>query len=145
MPSELTTRASVRINAPASKVWEALTTPELISRWLFGVTTETDWTVGSPILHRGEYQDRPYEDRGTILEVRAERLIRHAHWSPVSGLPDTPEHYQEVSWSLFDDDGSTEVTVTEVNRPSDSAKDVSDQAWQSALAALKELLEGRGS
>jgi uncharacterized protein YndB with AHSA1/START domain len=59
MPSELTTRASVRINAPVSKVWEALTTPELISRWFFGVTTETDWTVGRPIVHRGEYQGRP--------------------------------------------------------------------------------------
>src|SRR4029077_10504769 len=46
---DIATRASIMVDAPAAKVWFALTTPELIKQWFFGVDTETDWTEGSPI------------------------------------------------------------------------------------------------
>lgn len=141
MPRELTTEVSITIGAPPSAVWEALTDPELVRRWFFGVETETDWAEGSAIVHRGEYQGRPYEDRGTIVRVVPERLLVHTHWSPVSGLPDEPEHYQEVTWSLAERDGGTELTVREVNLPSETAKDVSEQGWRAALGALRDQLE----
>lgn len=141
MPGHLTTEASITIAAPATKVWDALTTPDLIERWFFGVETETDWAVGSPIVHRGEYRGKPYEDRGTIVAVEPSHRLVHTHWSPVSGLPDRPEHYQEVTWSLSERDAGTELTVSEINLPSEEAKAVSEQAWNAALAVLKELLE----
>lgn len=141
MPIDISTQASITIDASAAKVWEALTTADLVKRWFFGVDTETDWAEGSPIVHRGEYQGRSYEDRGTILKVEPGRLLVHTHWSPVSGLPDSPENYQEVSWALSEQNGKTELTVTEVNLPSEEAKAVSEQGWQAALTDLKELLE----
>lgn len=141
MPNDLSTSVSITIDAPAAKVWEALTTPELITRWFFGVDTETDWAVGSPIVHRGEYQGKPYEDRGTIVEFEPGRRLVHTHWSPASGLPDRPEHYQEVTWSLSEHGGSTDLSVREVNLPSEKARGVSEQGWNGALAALKDLLE----
>ena len=58
------------IDAPAPKVWLALTTPELIKEWFFGVDTETDWTEGSSIVHRGLYQGQPYEDKGRIVKIQ---------------------------------------------------------------------------
>jgi uncharacterized protein YndB with AHSA1/START domain len=142
MPHDITTSTSVEIAAPAARVWEALMTPELIRRWFFGVDTETDWRPGGPIVHRGEYQGRPYEDRGTILEVEPRRRLVHTHWSPVSGLPDEPEHYQEVTWTLSERDGATELRVSETNLPSEDARAVSEQGWGAALGALKDLLEG---
>jgi uncharacterized protein YndB with AHSA1/START domain len=141
MPNDISTRASVTIEAPADEVWKALTTPALIKRWFFGVDTETDWVVGGPIVHRGEYQGQPYEDVGTIQRIEPGRLLVHTHWSPVSGLPDRPENHQEVTWALSGDDGVTELTVSERNLPSEDAKKVSDQGWAAALAGLKELLE----
>ncbi|MGE5459934.1 MAG: SRPBCC family protein, partial [Solirubrobacterales bacterium] len=96
---------------------------------------------GSPIVHRGEYQGRPYEDKGTIVRVVPERLLVHTHWSPVSGLPDEPEHNQEVTWSLAERDGGTELAVREVNLPSEAAKEISEQGWRAALGALRDLLE----
>ena len=131
MSDELRTRVEITIDAPAEQVWRALTTPELIKRWFFGVDTETDWTEGGPIVHRGEYQGMPYEDKGTIVEVDPGRLLVHTHWSPVSGLPDSPENYQEVSWALSERDDVTELVVTEVNLPSEAAKEVSEQGWKS--------------
>ena len=139
--NERATEASVTIDAPIARVWEALTTPELISSWFFGVDTETDWAEGSPIVHRGEYQGKPYEDKGTIVSVEPPRRLVHTHWSPVSGLPDSPENYQEVTWRLSEDEGRTELAVSEINLPSEEAKSVSEQSWKQALTSLKDLLE----
>jgi uncharacterized protein YndB with AHSA1/START domain len=141
MPIGFTTEASIAIDAPAVKVWEALTTPSLIKQWFFGVDTETDWLEGSAIVHRGEYQGKPYEDRGKIVKVDPGRLLVHTHWSPTSGLPDEPQNYQEVSWALSERDGKTELTITEVNLPSEEAKAVSEQGWEAALGGLKDQVE----
>jgi uncharacterized protein YndB with AHSA1/START domain len=139
---DLKSQASITIRAPAARVWEALTTPELIKQWFLGVDTVTDWKVGSPIVHTGEYRGEPYEDKGSILQIDPPRLLVHSHWSPVSGLPDRPENHQQVSWALSDRGDDTELTVTEVNLPSEEAKAISDASWQTVLGNLKELLEG---
>ena len=138
---DLGTKTSVIIRAPIEDVWDALTTPELIKRWFFGVDTETDWQVGGPIVHRGEWQGKPYEDKGTILRFEPPTLLVHSHWSPASGVPDRPEHYQEVSWSLTDRDGATTLTVAETNLPSQEAKAISEESWKAVLDNLKDLLE----
>jgi uncharacterized protein YndB with AHSA1/START domain len=141
VPQDITTETAITIAAPIASVWDALTTPELIQRWFFGVQTETDWKEGSPIVHRGEYQGMPYEDKGTIVAVDPPRRLVHTHWSPVSGLPDSEEHYQQVTWTLTEEQGSTVLTVSETNLPSDDAKTTSEQGWTSALAALKDVVE----
>ncbi|HZA26712.1 MAG TPA: SRPBCC domain-containing protein [Actinomycetota bacterium] len=141
MTHDLRTEQSITIGAPIGKVWEALTTPELIKQWFFGVETETDWAEGSPIIHRGEYQGRPYEDRGEILEVDPPRLLVHSHWSPVSGLPDVPENYERVAWELREREGETELTIREANLSSEEARATSEQSWRLVLENLKTLLE----
>jgi uncharacterized protein YndB with AHSA1/START domain len=57
--TDLSTSISTGIKAPATEVWDALTTPEVIKQWFFGIDTKTDWTPGSPIVHRGERQGTP--------------------------------------------------------------------------------------
>ena len=142
MGQDLRTEESITIDAPIEKVWEALTTPELIKRWFFGVDTETDWKEGSPIVHRGEYQGQPYEDKGTILQIDPPRLLVHSHWSPASGVADAPENYERVSWELTEREGETELTVRESNLASEEAKATSERNWRMVLEGLKGLLEG---
>jgi uncharacterized protein YndB with AHSA1/START domain len=141
MTEDLRTEDSITIEAPMTRVWEALITPTLIKRWFFGVDTVTDWSVGSPIVHRGEYQGRPYEDKGTILEIEPPHRLVHSHWSPVSGLPDEPQSYQRVTWELTEDDGGTELMISEVNLPSEEARTTSEKSWRMVLENLKRLLE----
>ena len=43
-------------------------------------------------------------------------------------MPDAPENYQEVTWELSARDGSTELTITERNLPSEEARAVSRRA-----------------
>jgi len=139
--TDLTTRHTITIRAPVDQVWRALTTPAVIKQWFFGVDTETDWQVGSALVHRGTYQGRPYEDKGEIIRFEPPRLLEHSHWSAMSGTPDEPDHYQRVTWMLSDREGTTELTISEENLPSEAAKKVSDQSWPMAMNSLKELLE----
>jgi uncharacterized protein YndB with AHSA1/START domain len=139
---DVRTELSIMIDAPIEKVWEAITTPELIKRWFFGVDTSSEWTVGSPLVHTGEYQGKPYEDKGTILEMEPPRLLVHSHWSSVSGLPDAPENHERVAYELSERDGGTELTIRESNLASEDAKSASEQGWRLALGKLKEVVEG---
>jgi uncharacterized protein YndB with AHSA1/START domain len=139
--NELGASGSITIAAPIDEVWKAITTPELIKQWFFGVDTESDWTPGSHLIHRGEWQGKPYVDKGEILKIEPPTLLVHTHWSEVSGVPDAPENYQEVTWELSARDGSTELTITERNLPSEEAKTVSEEGWRTALTGLKTLLE----
>jgi uncharacterized protein YndB with AHSA1/START domain len=139
--SDLTTTNSITVDASVEDVWKALTTPELIKQWFFGVDTETDWKVGSPLVHRGEYQGKPYVDKGEIVRFDPPKLLVHTHWNDVSGKPDSPEHYQEVTWALSERDGATELTISERNLPSAEAKAVSEEGWKTVLNNLKDLLE----
>jgi uncharacterized protein YndB with AHSA1/START domain len=139
--NDLMATSSITINASAEDVWEAITAPELIKQWFFGVDTESDWTVGSPLVHRGEWQGKPYEDKGEILKLERPRLLVHSHWSELSGVPDRPENYEEVTWALSERDGTTELTITERNLSSEKAKAASEEGWKTALSSLKGVLE----
>jgi len=133
--------ATTKINASASKVWDALTKPEQIKQYLFGTDVTTDWKVGSPIVHTGEYQGKPYVDKGEIVKFQPRKQLVYTHWSEGSGLPDAPENYQTVTYTLAEKGGKTELTVSEVNLPSEQGKEISDQSWPGALNALKKIFE----
>ena len=139
--NELGGSSSITIGAPIDEVWKAITTPELIKQWFFGVDTESEWEPGGQLIHRGEWQGKPYVDKGEILKIDPPALLVHTHWSEVSGVPDTPQNYQEVTWALSGRDGSTELTITERNLPSEEAKAASEEGWKIALTGLKALLE----
>jgi uncharacterized protein YndB with AHSA1/START domain len=144
MADDLHLTSSITIDASADEVWDALTTPATIKRWFFGVDTETDWQVGSPLIHRGTFQGKPYLDKGEILRFDPPKTLVHTHWSDVSGKEDAPENYQEVTWALEENGGTTTLTISERNLPSVDAKRLSEQSWKAVLANLKELLEKDG-
>jgi len=144
MSTDVGADVAVRIEAPIEEVWRAMTTKELIKRWFFGVDTETTWEVGTPIVHRGEWQGQPYEDKGEIVAFEPPTMLVHTHWSPGSGLPDEPENYERVTWTLARLNGATELTVSERNLPSEEAKATSEQSWTMALEGLRKLLEEEG-
>ena len=134
--------ATTTINAPAPKVWEALTRPELIKQYLFGTEVSTDWRVGSSITYRGEWQGKPYEDKGKILEIEPGKRLVSTFWSSLGGLPDAPENYNTVRYELAPEDGATRLTVTQDNNPSQEAADHSAQNWRMVLDGIKQLVEG---
>ncbi len=134
--------ASILINAPVSKVWDALTQPDLIKQYLFGTDVTTDWKVGSPIIYRGVWQGKSYEDKGKVLEVEPEKKIVSTFWSSLSGVPDQPEYYKTVQYELSNQGRATRLTVTQDNNASEEEAQHSTQNWQMVLEGVKRLLEG---
>ena len=142
MKNTFTARASTKINAPASKVWEALTQPDLIKQYLFGTEVTTDWKVGSPITYKGIWEGKTYEDKGKILQVEPEKLLVSTFWSALSGLPDVPENYNTIRYELSPVDGGTRLSIIQDNNATQEDADHSARNWQMVLDGLKKLLEG---
>jgi uncharacterized protein YndB with AHSA1/START domain len=142
MNDSFTAKATVTINAPPSRVWAALTTPEMMKQYFFGVDVITDWRVGGPILYRGQWQGRAFEDKGTVLKFEPGKLLVTTHWSPLSGVPDSPENYHTVSYRLSGRDGTTVVALTQDNNASAEEQADSEKNWKLILDGLKKLVEG---
>ena len=141
MHATYTAKATTTIKAPVSKVWQALVNPDIIKQYLFNTDVISDWKVGSPITYRGEWEGKPFEDKGQILDVEPERLLRSTHWSPLSGVPDIPENYHTVTYTLTDQGESTEVTITQDNNATEDEKAHSEKNWRTVLEGMKTLLE----
>jgi uncharacterized protein YndB with AHSA1/START domain len=135
--------AEIEIEAPAQKVWSALTDPEQIKQYMFGSQVVTDWTQGSRIAWKGEYGGRKYEDKGEIVEIKPERRLKVTHFSPLSGREDVPENYHTVLYELEEREGATHVSLTQDNNASEEAADHSRANWEKMLAGLKQFIEGR--
>jgi uncharacterized protein YndB with AHSA1/START domain len=142
MNRKFTATATTTIDAPVSKVWQALVNPEIIKQYLFNTDVISDWNVGSPIIYRGEWEGKPFEDKGKILEIEPGKTLRSTHWSPLSGVPDAPENYHTVTYTLTEQGDSTEVTITQDNNASEEEKAHSEKNWRTVLEGMKKLLEG---
>src|ERR1700752_2190248 len=141
MKNSYTAKATATINAPASKVWNALTKPDMIKQYLFGTEVTTDWKVGGPITYKGEWEGKAYEDKGKILKFDPEKSLVSTHWSPLSRVPDIPENYHTVTYQLSEKDGQTEVTIMQDKNATEDEKAHSEQNWRTVLDGMKKLLE----
>lgn len=141
MKNDIKGKAEISIDAPREKVWDALTKPEIIKKYFFGTDTHTDWKPGSPITFTGEWEGKKYEDKGTILDVQPNKLIKYKYWSEMSGIEDKPENYVPITYELSDDGNKTKLTITQENIPSEEMKEHSLGNWKKVMENLKELLE----
>ena len=137
----LIAQATISINAPSSRVWEALTKPELIKKYLFGTTVTTDWQVGSPIIYEGQWEGKTYQDKGIVMQVVPGQLLVSTYWSSMAGLADVPENYKTVRYEMVSEGPGTRVTVTQDNNATPDEAGHSSQNWKMVLEGIKKLLE----
>ena len=141
MNKGLIAKASISINAPVDKIWDALTNPELIRQYMFGTNIISDWKEGSPIIWKGEWEGNKYVDKGVILKLEPERLIRYSHFSPLSGQQDLPENYHTVTIGLSVKGKQTFVSLLQDNNATEKVREHSEKNWKIILDGLKKLLE----
>ena len=134
--------AEVEVKASVGKVWEALTDPEIIAKYFFGSRVETDWRPGSPITWKGEWEGHAYEDKGRVLDVVPNRLLKVTHFSPLAGLPDRPENYHNLTFELEQRGAATRVRLTQDNNKDEAEAERSTQNWTTMLEGLKKTVEG---
>jgi uncharacterized protein YndB with AHSA1/START domain len=141
MTKNFVARATASIEAPKSKVWQALVAPEAIKQYLFGAEVESDWSEGSPITLKGEIKGQKYQDRGIILKIEPEQILQYSRFSPLSGKPDKFENYHIITIHLFGSGNKTEVLLSQDNNADDKARRESARNWRLVLASLKRYVE----
>lgn len=143
MSEEFVSRSTISIDASPQQVWDVVTDPAAVKEFMFGADLETDWTVGGPIFWRGEYEGKPYQDKGEILDVEPAARLVHTHFSPLGGEADEPQNYHTLTWMLNAQDGATQLTLTQDNNPSADAAQHSQGMWDMLLADVKRITESR--
>jgi uncharacterized protein YndB with AHSA1/START domain len=133
--------AEVQISASPQQVWDALTDPDAISRFMFGAKVDTDWEEGSPITWSGDYDGTPYQDKGEILEVDESNRLRMTHYSPLTGEDDVPENYHTLDYRLTDEGETTRLTLDQDGNDSAEQAEQFAANWQTMLDQVKEYVE----
>jgi uncharacterized protein YndB with AHSA1/START domain len=134
--------AQTDVSATPERVWTALTEPDQIAEYMYGSKVETSWEVGSPITWDGEYEGRPYQDKGEVLTYDEPRVLSVTHYSPMMGQPDEPENYHTLVYTLTASDDGTHLELTQDGNDSEEQAEQFSKNWQDMLDGLKKLVEG---
>jgi uncharacterized protein YndB with AHSA1/START domain len=139
--ANLNLKTSIEVNAPAAKVWKALTDAAIVKQYFFGTNVKSDWKKGGPIIWEGEWEGKTYQDTGKILDIDPGKYVKYNYWSSMSGTEDIPENYADISYTLSENNNKTMLTITQGNIKSEESKTHSEQNWQSVFGKMKELVE----
>jgi uncharacterized protein YndB with AHSA1/START domain len=134
---------NVIINATPAKVWEALTSPQLMPQWMAKTEIEiiTNWRVSSPIIIRGDLHGIPFGNTGRVLQFEPEKLLRYSHLSSLSNLPDEIESNSIIEFSLQPKGNETVLTLTLNNFPTEAIYRHLVFYWSVTLEMLKMFIE----
>ena len=149
MTQSLIVESVITMHATASRVWDALTNPEQTKRYMFGCETVSDWKPGSPLLWKGVYEGTEMVFvKGYIVTFIPDKLPVYTTFDPNSTMPDVPDNYLTVTYSLAEKDGATSLTVTQgdyskVAEGERRYKEASNggEGWNPILIQIKQLVE----
>jgi uncharacterized protein YndB with AHSA1/START domain len=141
MAKGLIASAATTIDAPKARVWDALVDRAALKQYMFGADVISDFREGSPIVWRGEWKGRPYEDKGTVLRARPSETLVYTHYSPLTGKPDVPDSYHTVTITLSDDGPRTRISLVQDGNENEESKGHSEQNWNTMLGGLKKYVE----
>jgi uncharacterized protein YndB with AHSA1/START domain len=141
MENNLIAKTSVKVNASDAKVWDGLTNPKIIKKYMMGAVVASDWEKGSKITWKGEFKGKKYEDKGEILEIEPQKKLKYSHFSPLTGDEDIPENYHTVIINLSGDNKQTTVSLTQEKNKNEKEKEESQKNWKMMLEGLKKILE----
>jgi uncharacterized protein YndB with AHSA1/START domain len=126
------------IRITPEKLWHALTTPELIKQYRFGMSVESEWKVGSKWKM---YADGSLMDSGEILEsVPPKRLVMS--WQPKWKPEFQAEGYSRCVYEIEPTGASAKLTLTHsIEQPDSKFIEAVSEGWPMVISNLKSLLE----
>jgi uncharacterized protein YndB with AHSA1/START domain len=128
----------IYIKTTPERLWEAITDPELRSKYSFGVGTRSDWTPGSgyEAVHDGAGITIA---EGENLEVDPPRRLVQS-FTALWGDDVKSEGASRVTWEIEPVEDSCRLVVTH-DELREGANDQLYGGWPMILSGLKTLLE----
>ncbi len=131
---------NITINDSPAKVWQILTNPKTMPQWLgepdMEIEVQTTLQVGRPITIKGFHHVR-FENKGIVLIFDKERKLSFTHLSSVSNLPDIPENYSTLIFTLEPSSTATLLSLTIENFPTESIQKHLEFYWRTTLVTIK--------
>jgi uncharacterized protein YndB with AHSA1/START domain len=127
------------IRTTPEALWSALTTPDFIRRYWFGMDVRSDFAAGSAWTLR--FTDGRIADSGTIVEADPPRRLVISwlnEWKPELKA----EGFSRCTMELEPLEGAVKLTVTHaIDRPDSALIGAVSGGWPKILSNLKSLLE----
>ena len=137
-PGDTTAVFEIFIKTTPERLWEAITSPEICSKYQFGAQVKSDWTPGSRFEMGSPGAAGPLGE-GVNLEVDPPRRLVQtmtALWSDEVKAEGT----SRVTWEIEPVGDSCRLVVTH-DRLRDGANDQLYGGWPMILSGLKTWLE----
>ncbi|MEQ9266911.1 MAG: SRPBCC domain-containing protein [Balneolaceae bacterium] len=134
------------ISASAEQVWDTITNPDKIEKYMFGARCESDWKPGSKSNFFVEQDGKQVTVvKGEVIKSEPHTYLEHTLFPAKSGIEDSLENYLVISYELIPNGTETELTITQkgfkyveqgMERYIETQK-----GWKVALPILKEVAE----
>ena len=128
----------IYIRTTPERLWEAIVDPEIRSKYNFGASVQSDWTVGGRMDLTAPGAEMLLGE-GEILEIDPPRKLVHtmlAHFSPEAEA----EGSTRVTWEIEQVADSCRLTLTH-DQMREGANDQIYGGWPMILSGLKTWLE----
>jgi len=127
------------IRTTPERLWTALTSPEFIKQYWYGMHAQTDWKTGSPWELR--FADGRIADTGEILESDPPKKIV-IKWRNEFRPELKSEGYSRCTIELEPVGEAVKLSVTHtIEHPASKLIDAVSGGWPAILSNLKSLLE----
>jgi len=127
------------IRTTPEELWAALTTPDFMKKYWFGMNFETDWKQGSP--WKLAFPDGRVADTGEVVEIeKPKRLI--LSWRNQFRPELHNEGYARCVLEIEQAGEVVKLAIThEIDKPGSKLIDAVSVGWPKILSSLKTLLE----
>ncbi len=121
------------------ELWAALTTPEFMKKYWFGMNFETDWRTGS--AWKLTFPDGRVADAGEVVAIeKPKRLV--LKWRNEFRPELREEGYARCIMEIEPAGEAVKLTIThEIDRPDSKLIGAVSVGWPKILSSLKTLLE----
>jgi uncharacterized protein YndB with AHSA1/START domain len=148
--SKIEIKNEVLIKASPERVWKILTDAAETKKYMFGCEPVSEWTPGSELLWRGEYEGKPMVFvKGKIVTIEPAKTLVYTVFDPNrTDMEDTEANYLRVEYALEKQGDDTLLKVTQgdystVARGEERYKEAANNGlgWQPILDLIRAQAE----
>lgn len=132
----------ILLPTPPEKVWIILTDSHYTKQYMFNCEVKSSWEIGSPVIWEGNYQGYQAYQKGEVLNIQPGKLLKYSTFDPNYGMEDVPENYIHVTYVLKEQEGGTELTITNETFDGKSERITHiSQGWDTVMAEILRIVK----